>query len=191
MTSLCSTSDNPPANQCSVGGCTAGCYDLDSTFSNGCECCDTTGAAHSCTSVGAPTAIAIGASVNFSGTIPEPTGGDWYAVSFASTPTTSLTFLPKATLSANPSTEFVFEVLAGSCRGAPLTCGTEGGAANAVTTWETSYTGPTPAGDPTSYPVTGSHFQPIPSVGTVFIHVSRASTTSPATCDQYTLTVSE
>jgi hypothetical protein len=86
----------------------------------------------------------------------------------------------------------VFEVLAGSCSGAPITCGTEGGAATSVTTWETSYAGPSPAGDPTSKTPGGvSNFVPIPSVGTVFIHVFRASTTSPATCDEYTLTVSE
>jgi hypothetical protein len=192
-TTSCSPSTattNP--NTCSVATCNAGCYDLDSNYSDGCECCDTATAGHTCPNAAAATNVAIGQSVNFSGTIPEPTGGDWYSVSFAPSPTNSTTFHPKITFSANPSIEFVFEVLAGSCSGAPITCGTEGGAATSVTTWETSYAGPSPAGDPTSVTPGGvSNFVPIPSVGTVFIHVFRASTTSPATCDQYTLTVSE
>jgi hypothetical protein len=185
----CSTT--APANQCSVTSCTAGCYDLDSRYSDGCECCDTTGAGHTCGTAAAATPIAIGQSVNFSGTIPEPTGGDWYSVTFAATPGNSLTFHPMITFTANPSIQFIFEVDSGACGGPALTCAVEGGAATGVTTWETYYGLQTPPGDPTSYPVTGSKFQPIASVGTVFIHVYRANTSAPATCDGYTLTVSE
>jgi len=174
------------ANKC-IATCTAGCYDINSTYTDGCECCDTTGAGHTCATAAAPTSVAIGQVVNFTGTIPEPTGGDWYAVTFAPSPGNSTTFHPEVTLSANPNTEFVFEIDGGACGGAPLTCPTEGGSATGVTTWEIKYT----AGDPTSYPISGSHFQPIPSVGTVFIHVYRANSAAPATCDAYTLAVSE
>jgi hypothetical protein len=130
--------------------------------------------------------------VSFSGTIPEPSGGDWYAVSFATAPTNTLTFHPEITLSANPNTEFVFQVLSGSCTGTALSCAVEGGSATGVTTWETYYGLQSPAGDPTSVSPGGtSNFVAIQSVGTVYIHVYRASMSAPATCDQYTLTVTE
>jgi hypothetical protein len=178
-------------NKC-IATCTAGCYDLDSVYTDGCECCDTTGVGHTCATAAAATPIAIGQSVNFSGTIPEPTGGVWYSVTFAATPGNSTTFHPEITFTANPSIQFIFEVDSGACGGPALTCGTEGGAATGVTTWETSYAGPNPAGDPTSKTPGGvSNFQPIPSVGTVFIHVYRANTSAPADCSTYTLTVSE
>jgi len=178
------------ANKC-IATCVAGCYDIDSSYADGCECCNTTGAGHTCGTAAAATPIAIGQTVNFSGTIPEPTGGDWYAVTFAATPGNSLTFHPEITLSANPNTEFLLELVSGACGGTALACVVEGGSATGVTTWETYYGLQTPAGDPTSYPVTGSHFVPIPSVGTVYIHVYRANTSAPATCDSYTVTVTE
>jgi hypothetical protein len=193
MTSACSTSASPPPNTCSVASCKAGCYDLNSKYSDGCECCDTIGVGHTCaTATAAAATITPGSTTNFNGTIPEKTGGDWYTVTFADAPTTSTTFHAMVTLSANPSNEFIFDIVSGSCTGTPLTCGVEtSGTSTADTTWETYYGLQSPAGDPTSYPVSGSHFQPIGSIGTVFIHVYRASTTAPATCDQYTLAVSE
>ncbi len=177
------------ANKC-IATCTAGCYDLNSSYTDGCECCDTTGAAHTCAGAGNPTALTIGGTpVTFTGTIPEPTGGDWYAVSFAD-PGTNTAFHPKVTFSANPSIEFLFEIIQGACGNPDMGC-PEGGNVTGKTDWEISYVGPSPVANPASYPVTGSHFIPIPAVGTVFIHVYRASTSAPATCDQYALVVSE
>jgi hypothetical protein len=195
-TAVCSTSATPPPNVCSVGTCTAGCYDLDSKFSDGCECCNTTTAGQSCaTAMSGGTMVTPGATLNVSGQIPEPTGGDWYTFAFAAPPTNSETYHPKITLTANPSTEFVFDVLSGACPGTPMTCGDETPATSTGdTTWEQAYqTAAPPTGpDLTSKSPSGvSNFQPIPALGTLLVHVYRASTTAPATCDQYTLTVSE
>jgi hypothetical protein len=189
VTAACSSS-----NACSVSTCTAGCYDLNTRFSDGCECCDTPSVGHSCaTATSGGATVTPGATVTVQGDIPEPTGGDWYTFTFAAPPTNSETYHPLITLTTNPSTEFIFDVLSGACPGTPMTCGVETPATSSGdTTWEQQYSAtPAPGPDTTSYPVTGSHFVPIPALGTIFVHVYRASTTAPATCDQYTLSVSE
>jgi hypothetical protein len=66
-------------------------------------------------------------------------------------------------------------------------------AATGITSWETSYVGPSPAADPNSYPVTGTHFQPVPlpgTNGTVYIRVYRVGPMTSCN-DTYTLTASQ
>ncbi len=184
-TSSCSTSATPPANKCSVATCTTGCYDLDHTFSDGCECCDDANG-HTCaTATPGNMTVSVGTTLSLSGVIPEPTGGDWFSVVMANPPANSTTFHALVQFSANPSNEFVFDIVQNSCAGTALTCGTETGTTSTKdTVWESQYAaGVTATGNP--------NFQPIPAIGTLFIHVYRASTTNPATCDQYTLQISE
>jgi hypothetical protein len=180
----CSTSANPPANQCSVasGGCNMGCYDLNGKYADGCECCDDM-SAHQCTSAAATAQVTPTAPFTVQGVIPEPTGGDWFAVPVANGTATS-TFKVSVTLTSTPSNEFVFDLVTGSCTGMPTGCSLDTGTPSSTgdTTWESSNN----AGLSGSPP----NFKPI-AYGTLFIHVRRASTTAPATCDPYTLTVSE
>ncbi len=182
-TSSCSTSGNPPPNKCSVATCTMGCYDLNHTFSDGCECCDDTNG-HTCaTATPGNMTVSVGTTLSLSGVIPEPGGGDWFSVAMAPAPATSTTFHALVKFSANPSNEFVFDIVQGSCAGTALTCGIETGTTSTKdTVWESQYA----AGV-----VTGPNFQAIAPLGTLYIHVYRASTTNPATCDQYTLQISE
>jgi hypothetical protein len=129
--------------------------------------------------------VSVGTTLSLSGVIPEPSGGDWFSVVMANPPANSTTFHALVQFSANPSNEFVFDIVQNSCAGTALTCGTETGTTSTKdTVWESQYAaGVTATGNP--------NFQPIGAIGTLFIHVYRASTTNPATCDQYTLQISE
>ena len=167
-----------PANKCGIGMCKAGCYDINKTYADGCECCDDAHG-HTCAAATDGGALALGQTLPFTGTIPEPAGGDWFTVTFNNE--TNVAFHASVTLSVNPTNQFVFDVLSGTCTGSSLTCGVETGqTSTGKTTWEEFYASPMP-------PVA----TPVPAVGTVYIHVYRANVSAAATCDQYTLTVSE
>jgi len=102
-------------------------------------------------------------------------------------------FHPIITISS-PNNEFVMDVDA-NCSGSLLTTCTDNGTGESggVTTWEDSYVGPSPAADPASYPVSGSHFNPIPlpgSNGQVWIKVYRKAGAT-ATCNSYTISASD
>ena len=177
-----------PTNTCEITACTAGCYDLDGKFSDGCECCDDV-YGKSCATATAGGGLSVGAKVVYTGIIGQPTGGDWFSVTFSGE--TNIAFHALVQLTTGGG-EFVFDVVQGACVGAPITCGAEGGNATGRTTWETSYAGPNPAADPASVSPTGaSNFQPIAAVGTVFVHVYRANASGAATCNPFTLTISE
>jgi hypothetical protein len=182
QTYSCSTTSTM-AGTCSIVSCKAGCANLDGVYSNGCECCDDTTAGKSCgaaTPLGANPLALGGAPATASGVLPT-NDGDWYVVAFGSENNTA--FHGHIQLTQNAG-EYVFDIIQGGCGGAPLNCG-EGGGCTSKTDWEESYAGPNPAGDPAD-----PTFTPVPTVGTVYIHVYRAN---PAmmTCDQYTLSVQE
>ncbi len=184
-------SDSCTANKCGIVKCDQGCYDLDSQFADGCECCDSV-YGKSCGAATAGGALTVGgAAVTYSGSIPEVGGssvGDWFSVTF--TGETNTAFHANIQLTAGAG-EFVFDLVQSSCGGANLNCG-EGGACTSKTQWEESYSGPSPAADPNSKTPGGvSNFTPIPAVGTVFIHVYRASASAAATCNQYKLVIQE
>lgn len=173
------------ANKC-VASCTAGCYDLNSTYTDGCECCDDTYGKTCATATATTATLSVGQSVAYTGQIPEPTGGDWFTVTF--TGSTNTAYHPTVTFTSNPTKEFLFDITVGSpasCPGTAVSCASGEGTGTGLTTWEQSYTGPNPPADP------AHNFVPIPEIGQVLIHVYRASTTNPATCDQFALTISE
>jgi hypothetical protein len=95
----------------------------------------------------------------------------------------------------NPNNEYIFDIQT-TCAGGFLKCPT-GGTTNAqgLTDWEVQYDPtimPLPP-DPTSHPVTGSHFQPMAAVGaggTVLVHIYRNPAVTTVTCDQFTITIS-
>ena len=177
-----------PANKCGVGSCKAGCYDLDNMFADGCECCDDT-YGHACSAATDGGALMLGQMLSYTGEIPTPTGTDWFTVTFNNESNT--TFHGKIDL-VQTGTEFVFDVVQGSCTGGAMSCGTEGGTCTGKTTWEDSYAGPSPAGDPNSHaPGGASNFTPISPIGKVFIKVYRANMASPATCTQFSLNITE
>jgi hypothetical protein len=166
---------------CGIGTCTAGCYDLDQQYSDGCECCDdevgkSCGAA---TALGAPSLG--GAAIAKTGVLPNPTDGDWYQVTFNNENNVAFHGLIQLTAGGG---EYIFDVIQGSCSGIPMSCG-EGGNCTGKTAWEESYSGPNPPADPTD-----PTFKAIPAVGAVWIHVYRANT-SMTSCNEYTLSVQE
>jgi hypothetical protein len=117
---------------------------------------------------------------------------NWFSVSFPDNTNTS--YHPKITISGTDVTGGTIKFTVyntTACPGPSILCLPPGGDDStnaAVTTWETSYT----AGDPVSYPVTGSHFDPIPlpgGSGNVLIEVFRTS--GNPTCNAYTLTISD
>jgi hypothetical protein len=170
------------ASSCQVTACTGGRYNVDGICSTGCECA-TTGATGVC---GSPTALGVlspGQVTSFTGNL-VPAGQEaWLSVTFVGEFNTS--YHPHVRFSSG-SSEFRFDILS-NCSGGALSCATEGGSSVNRTDWEVFYTG----GDPTSYPEAGSHFNPIPAVGsggTVLIHVYRRAG-APVTCNNYTLQI--
>jgi hypothetical protein len=176
------------SNKCAVATCKPGCYDVNKTYSDGCECCGSTN--NTCATAKDLGAASIGAKQTVTGQIPDPMGGDWYSVTFNNE--SNIAFHALITFTTNPTNDYVFDVVGGSCGGSALNCATEGGSSIGRTTWEVSYSGPNPPGDPTSVTPSGaSNFTAIGAVGKVYIHVYRANTSGPPTCDQYTLQVGE
>jgi len=175
-TYTCGTS-GATQGQCGIGMCTAGCYDLDKMYSDGCECCDDT-LGKSCTSPTGEGTLSLGQVVNVQGQLPAANESDWIQVTFSSESTN--TFHGKISFTANPNNEFVFDIST-DCNGTLKACG-EGGTCQAMTTWEEYYA----QGDPT-----GTTWAPIPAVGTVNIRVYRASTSTTLTCDQWALSITE
>jgi hypothetical protein len=133
----------------------------------------------------------LGSISSIGGSLPTVTGKlinsgeqNWFLVNFAGD-SSNTSYHPKITVTS-PDNDVFLIVYSGTC-GAVLSCG-DGTAQSptGVAAWEVQYT----AGDPTVYPVTGSHFQAIAPVGAVTIEVLRKSG-DPATCNSYTLTISE
>ena len=166
---------------CGIGTCDSGCYDLDKQYSNGCECCDDK-VGKSCGGATALGTLSLGAAaLTRTGVLPNPTDGDWYQVNFNGESNTAFHGLIQLTAGGG---EYIFDILQGSCGGNPLSCG-EGGNCTGKTAWEESYSGPNPPADPTN-----ASFTPVPTVGSVWIHVYRANT-SATSCNPYTLSVQE
>jgi hypothetical protein len=138
-------------------------------------CCDDP-LGKSCSSATAEGALVLGQTVNVQGLLTAAGQEDWIQVIF--TNEAQQTFHGHIVFTANPSNEFVFDVSA-DCLGTLRSCG-EPGLSKGKTEWEVSYTG----GDPT-----GTAWQPIPTIGSTFIRVYRAS--GAPTCDQWALAISE
>jgi hypothetical protein len=171
------------SSACQIVGCSAGHYDVDGAFADGCECAT----AGTSASSAAPTflgSLNIGQAVSFTGNL-VPAGQEaWLVITFNGN--VSATYHAKIALVAGAS-EYKFDLLSNCSGTAAGTCG-EGGNSVGLTSWEAFYT----AGDPTSYPVTGSNFNPIAppgANGVVLVHVYRAAGVA-TTCSNYTLQLS-
>lgn len=144
------------------------------------ECCaDTLG--KSCSGATVQAALALGQTVNATGTLTAPGEEDWIQVTFNNE--TNLAFHAHVVFTANPNNEFVFDI-ASDCKGSARACG-DTGVSTGKTEWEVAYQKGPPAPDPT-----GQTWAPIPAIGTTYIRVYRAGS-GPPTCDQWTLAISE
>jgi hypothetical protein len=166
------------AGVCTITSCTSTYYDIDGVCSDGCECHATLPA-----TCAAPTLVTLsgpGTSQNVSGNL-VPTGtSSWIQVTF--TGNTATTFHPHVAFMTNPGAEYVFDIET-NCTGTGLGGCPDitGGATLALTNWEKYYQAGVDFVD--------AHFAAIPAVGTIYIHVYRASG-APVDCNSYTLTVS-
>jgi hypothetical protein len=160
---------------CRITGCNGGFYDVDGSYSNGCECQDT-GGSTSCTTPSSLGTLAVTGSTQVSGTLPAAGQEDWFTVTF--TGNTMGGYHPHVFLSSNPGGIFKIDIYQ-NCTPSALGCGIEGGSSVNLTDWEVFYNvfnGGSPG------------FQPIPPVGaggTIFIRVRR--TTGGLSCVGYTL----
>lgn len=161
---------------CAITGCTATHLNVDGVCANGCECALPT-VSSVCAAPASLGTLNIGQTQSASSNL-VPLGREaWYQVTFVNN--TNPGYHPRVRFTSNPGTAYRFDVLS-SCSGSAISCG-EGGNSSSVTDWETFYTDYRP-------PVTG--FIPeVGSGGTIWIRVFRRAGL-PATCDQYTLTVS-
>jgi hypothetical protein len=158
--------------------CNSTCFDINKTFSDGCECCEDPNSTCGGTVLGT---LAVGNNpVTGHGVLPGPSA-DWFTVTF--TGNTNLGFHPAVALSGGDA-DLVFDIYT-SCAGpsGPETCGNESGTSVGVTAWETSYT--CQSGGCVS---TDTLFAPI-QTGTIFIKVYRKPG-NPGTCNTFSLTVS-
>jgi hypothetical protein len=181
----CTPSPAPPmtptSSACGIVTCDPGCYDIDKTYANGCECCNDM-AGKACSSATALGALSVGGgAVTKQGVLPNPTDSDWFQVTFSGENNTAFHGLIQLTAGGG---EFLFDVIQGSCGGGALNCG-EGGNCSGKTTWEESYSGPNPPADPNN-----PGFAPIGAIGAVWIRVYRANT-AMTSCNQFTLSVQE
>jgi hypothetical protein len=177
------------AGACKVTGCTSSYIDFDGKCTDGCECplSTTQTACTSAESLFTGTFSPGDTATPVTSTMaPASVTAAYFTITF--TGTNNINFHPKIVLSG--SAEFVMDIT-GDCNGSKLSsCADNGNAdSDGVTTWEESYTGPSPKADPATYPVTGSHFNAI-VLGQVWIKVYRKAGAA-TTCGTYTLTVSE
>jgi hypothetical protein len=179
---------------CEISMCTAGWDDNDMQCADGCECQLST-VSSKCAgafSLGSipPLAAAVSHTSNL---FPAAPNTAYYTVTFSGN-TDVTNYHPRITIT-DPLGEFVMDVTS-DCSTLISNCNTMGANetvnAMGVTTWETSYSGPNPQGDPTSKDPTGvSNFTSISpgSAGTVYVKVYRKVAVT-ACNNAYTITAS-
>jgi len=164
--------------QCTFSACATGYLDLNMVLTDGCECQNT--GAQTCAAATDVGSIALGSMHTVTNSVPSATGSNWFTMTFAGTGAAN--YYPHIRLTANPGSQFLFDVV-GNCSQAPQACGSETGKnANGVTDWEVSKTGGV---------VGGTTYTAVPAVGTagnVKLRVFRAP--GAVTCDAYTVTIS-
>jgi hypothetical protein len=164
-----------PGDACTLT-CNSTCFDINKTFSDGCECCEDANTTCGGNNLGT---LGVGNTATGTGKLPG-SEADWFTVTFTGNAT--VTFHPAISLTADPGV--VFDIYT-SCAGGSLTCGNEGGNCTGKTSWETSYT--CQGATPSCTTANNNNFQQIP-VGTVYVKVYRA--TGASTCNPFTLSIS-
>ena len=158
------------SSACRITGCSANFYDVNSTYSDGCEC-NATGVNNGCggEAVGS---IGVNSTINKTNVLPGGSGEHWYNVTFVNS---GNTYAPKVVLTG---TGYRMDLYA-DCSGTQVTqfgqatgC-SEGTATTGLTTWETSNTGGLTPGFP----------NPAPSVS-MYVRVRAVSNTA---CTGYTI----
>lgn len=180
---------------CSITACTSGWSNVDGVCTNGCECPLST-TPTTCGGAANLGSLQPGQSITpfSSSLIPAFVGATpnvaWFSVTFNGNGNTA--YHPKVTLTS-ANNEFVMDVQT-DCAGTIISSCTDNGAngSKGVKNWEASYTGPSPAADPTSKDINGvSNFQPINIPTTLYIKVYRVNPNANVTCSSYTLTASD
>jgi hypothetical protein len=167
--------------------CSPTYYDIDGVCGDGCECKQS--ALTTCAAPSIVTLSGLGATQNVSGNlVPSATADTWYQVTFSSS-FKAPAYHPHVVFMTNPGGEYLFDIET-NCAGGNETCaekidaGPDAGSfrhSTGLTEWEEFYQ--------TGVDFVDAAFVPVASVGTVYIHVYRASG-APVDCNNYTLTVS-
>src|SRR5262249_46987363 len=76
------------AGACQITGCAAGFFNVDGSYSDGCECQDQ-GGGNACGTATGLGSLALGASVLRSGNLPAAGAEDWYIVTFTGNTSTA------------------------------------------------------------------------------------------------------
>jgi hypothetical protein len=169
------------SSNCQVATCGPGYFDIDGLCADGCECQQTT--VGTCAAPRTVSLTGPGSTANVTGNL-VPTGKeDWFTVTFTLPKATN--YHPHVVFMTNPGGEYVFDVES-NCSGGNLACTEKNDAGVALhstglTAWETFYSAGVDFVD--------ASFVQIPSVGTILVHVYRA-TGAPVDCLAYTLTIS-
>jgi hypothetical protein len=187
---------------CVVGSCASGWYDVDGTYSNGCECAPE-GTESSSTSCSSPhdlgTFADTGSSASFSGNIVPGTDVDWYKFRAVDTTDTGSplcdSFNVRVRFTSNPGNVFRMDIYPGSCTTPAVKPGFPCNNLIDEMVWRTntrSGSGSTAVGECPC----GTGSNPGPGLNSCtsdttdfFIKVYKASGT-PVTCDSYTIAVS-
>jgi hypothetical protein len=176
---------------CRVSLCNSTYYDINKTFSDGCECLETTSTPHLCGSALDVGTVAVGASKVFTSTSPLVGREDWVKITFLDVRTNKLSH-PKIQLTTNPGGVFQIQVQYASCSGAIPGCGGSGeGSATAKDVFETSYS-PSPIGvstDPAWGPILSPGIIASTNNALMYVRVLQKTGTA-ATCTPYTITFS-
>jgi hypothetical protein len=176
---------------CKTTVCNTGFVDVDGTFSNGCECVDST-TPHSCASASGSSSdvgtVGVGSSKVFTSNGPVVGRDDWIKVTFLNTKTDKLAH-PKIQFTTNPGSVFQFEIIFGGCGGTTPVCGSGPDTATAKTTWEGSYLSSASGAptDPGWAPILAGAYNPTSSNNaTVYVRVFYKAG-AVATCAPYVL----
>ena len=151
---------------CKVGGCDLGWSDFNGLWSDGCEC-QQFATKHTCGDAEAAGAISVGPgpATLIQGNLTQTSRDDWYNINFAPGGH------PLVELSVNPGGALRIDVI-GSCGSGVFGCGTEGGGAGSITSWDT-------------YPSTGTQGM----ITSVRVRVFRPS--GALDCATYTLRIAD
>lgn len=163
---------------CGIGVCSAGYWDYDHIFGNGCEC-DLTGGGASCSAAHSLGPVAVGGTASASANIGPGTSA-WFSASFAPNPSGARGGVP--TITVSPPGAFSIQVMP-NCAGGSFVCTASGDVVNSSSPGITTFAW----GDTTSPTAFTSQAQPAWPTN-VIIQVTRAST--PTTCGEAAFTLS-
>ena len=162
------------SGSCAIGSCVANRYDVNGTYSDGCECAEDGYAGNgSCAAASNLGSVSIGTSLSVSGRIiPGGPTADWFRVDFPASGRPG-GGTPRIRLDSASASNFVLRVMLSSCSGSNGTCGSEGGSAAAVSDYRFT----------DSVAGSGYRLNSTPWPSTVYFRVTRLSgAPTPTSC---------